>query len=391
MPTHRVRMERDVAERDPVLTWWQTHKVARNMLTNVKANHPSLTVLSITAHFYGAPAGVINDLLRSVRDYNTHIEVLEMSNVGISKNQLTIIVNLLQRGHVWSINLGETNDISNNDWCDYFANHVESTNLCCMYASLQHPLQKEVKQKLQVSLRANRLTEKRWRMESRLDTLKRYKKKNWWNPPIHPKGSIRWWPNHSERGLLGDTADEIIRSMETHGALVHRSSNVLLVVNQDDHHTKKILDTLIIGLKKAQCAIYVVMNSNMNADTPTPHNGCHYMLSNIYNQSFIANIDAEFSGVHFRHVFVGAVNVHHNSTIFCHNMGGLLRRLDGHPDEGIYIHGDPTNLMKQSYFRYYAQVVPSQDMRLVHYLIDCLPPPNTTIAYLKSLVMMRRK
>ena len=403
VPAIRVRVEerdvtvaqRNVAQRDPVETWWRNHAVARDVLCRVKSNPPSLTVLNITTCFYGAPTGVISGLLRAVRDYNTHIEVLEMSNVGITQNQLTIVVNLLQRGHVWSINLGETNDISNDAWCDCFANHVESTNLCCMYASLQHPKQKQVKDRIQASLRANRVTEKRWRMESRVDTLKQYKKKNWWNPPTPPKDGIGWWPNPHERELLGDSAEEMVQSMDTHGALVHRRINVLLVVNRDEFHTwdesqtNKMLEMLIDGLQKEQCTIYV----SHDAETSPQHNGCHYMLNDMHKPAFIANIDAAFGGVHFRHILVCVENVK-PTPIFCHNMGGLLRRLDGHSGEGLYIPGDPTILMNQPYFIEYAHIVPHQDMRLVHSLDHSLPlqvPPNMTTAYLKSLFMARRK
>jgi len=88
---------------------------------------------------------------------NTRVEVLYIQNFenGFGDSQLEKLTAVLQRGHIWAVNVGENFHVSLPAW-RAFAAALPSTNVQYMYASEHHFLGTTLKKSMRDAIRANR-------------------------------------------------------------------------------------------------------------------------------------------------------------------------------------------------------------------------------------------
>lgn len=173
---------------------------------------------------------------------------------------------------------------------------------------------------------------------------------------------------------MGGDADNAIFAMNMYGGLLHDKNNVLLVIMNNALSNLNVIHGLIYHLQTKQITVHVVVEKHVIL--PIDDRVC--MCGNIFNRAFLGDVDAAFSCTHFRHVYVICGDTISATAVFLHNVAGLLRRLDGHPTDGVFIPIEQYITSQHPHFIEYAVVVQSS-------LSHCIVSP------LKPVFMMRRR
>jgi len=93
--------------------------------------------------------------------------------------QVLHLLEILKRGHIWCLNLGETYNIKTMTW-EKFAKGLKKTNLTHCYLS-EHTISTKLKDKIRSIVRENRKKHYRHIDPSNLDVIERCTH-CWWNP-----------------------------------------------------------------------------------------------------------------------------------------------------------------------------------------------------------------
>lgn len=94
-------------------------------------------------------------------------------------SQLKKLIEVLKRGYIWTLNIGETYNISNETW-DLFSKELINTNVTHMYAS-EHTITGECKKLIMATMRENRKHTTRHVDPENLSVIKGITH-CWWNP-----------------------------------------------------------------------------------------------------------------------------------------------------------------------------------------------------------------
>lgn len=74
---------------------------------------------------------------------------------GMLDHQLQMLTEVLKKGRIWALNVGENMNISRKAW-EHFADELKHTNVSFMYVSEHHLLRTNLKQKMMDAIRDNR-------------------------------------------------------------------------------------------------------------------------------------------------------------------------------------------------------------------------------------------
>ena len=109
------------------------------------------------------------------------------------------LIEVLKRGYIWTINVGELYNISNDTW-NLFARELPNSNITHMYAS-EHTMSKECKLSIMATMRENRKTHKRHSEPQNLEVIRAITH-CWWNP-INAKSLQPYLDLEKDKQLLG--------------------------------------------------------------------------------------------------------------------------------------------------------------------------------------------
>lgn len=69
--------------------------------------------------------------------------------------QLKLLTEVLKKGHIWALNIGENENISLDAW-EQFTQDLEETRVSFMYVSEHHLMRTDLKQRMMDAIRQNR-------------------------------------------------------------------------------------------------------------------------------------------------------------------------------------------------------------------------------------------
>ena len=153
------------------------------VLEMIRSNHPDIEVFRIKNHNIppDSPSYVMEAILNALK-VNTNCQVLYIHNFneGMVDENIQLLLEVLQLGRIWGLNLGETYKVTNETWHE-FTHSIPDTNVTHMYLS-EHTISKEMNNQLKAYMRENR---KKHDRHSNFDT-NRYVIERvtnmWWNP-----------------------------------------------------------------------------------------------------------------------------------------------------------------------------------------------------------------
>ena len=106
---------------------------------------------------------VLNEAFRLLGTNNV-VEVLYCQNLedGMTDDTLGTLIDVLKKGRIWALNVGENYRITNAGW-RALAEALPTTNVTHMYVS-EHIITPEMKTRMMSAIRANRISDRRHRV-----------------------------------------------------------------------------------------------------------------------------------------------------------------------------------------------------------------------------------
>jgi len=152
-----------------------------DLLEDLTLNNPTTEVLKLKKWLGPDTISLVMDCVLDAMMDNTVIQALYIQNfaLGMRDSQMLKLLKVLQQGHIWSINIGETYKVSNKTW-ELFREGLKGTNVTHMYAS-EHTISSPMKLSLMAIIRDNRKKHKRHCDPGNLAVIKRITH-CWWNP-----------------------------------------------------------------------------------------------------------------------------------------------------------------------------------------------------------------
>ena len=153
------------------------------------------------------PASIMDKLISKIGKAYT-IQVLYIQNFpdGMLDAQLAHLTEVLKKGHIWAMNIGEAAKVSLQGW-QKFAADLKYTNITHMYASENTLLTKGLKIKMMDAIRENRKTDKRHYDKSNRHIIDQVKKM-WFNPSRSPKYQRQFKPPQGQEWSLSSPGAE---------------------------------------------------------------------------------------------------------------------------------------------------------------------------------------
>ena len=153
------------------------------------------------------PASIMDKLISKIGKAYT-IQVLYIQNFpdGMLDAQLAHLTEVLKKGHIWAMNIGEAAKVSLQGW-QKFAADLKYTNITHMYASENTLLTKQLKIKMMDAIRENRKTDKRHYDKSNRHIIDQVKKM-WFNPSRSGKYQRQFKPPQGQEWSLSSPGAE---------------------------------------------------------------------------------------------------------------------------------------------------------------------------------------
>ena len=150
-----------------------THPKLLELLEKCTLDDPSLGILKLKKFIGPDAIPLVIDAILDVLMFNTSVQALYIQNfnVGLKDDQLKKLIDVLKRGYIWTLNIGETYNISNESW-NLFAKELPNTNVTHMYAS-EHTITGDCKKSIMASMRENRKHTTRHVDPENLEVIKR--------------------------------------------------------------------------------------------------------------------------------------------------------------------------------------------------------------------------
>ncbi|GMH62976.1 hypothetical protein TrRE_jg13484 [Triparma retinervis] len=169
-------------------------------LVRLTLDDQSLAILKLKKFIGPDSNHIVIDAVLEALSFNTSVQALYIQNfnVGMKDKQILKLVDVLKRGYIWTLNVGETYNVLPETW-GFFTDQLALTNVTHMYAS-EHTLSKASKLRIMDTMRSNRKKHNMHCDPDNLDVIKGVTH-CWWNP-INAK-ALRPYLKDDEEDLLG--------------------------------------------------------------------------------------------------------------------------------------------------------------------------------------------
>jgi hypothetical protein len=181
------------------------------LLERLTLDDQSLAILKLKK-FIGMDSNqIVIDAILEALMFNTSVQALYIQNfnVGMKDNQVFKLIDVLKRGYIWTLNIGETYNVRPETW-GLFTEQLTHTNVTHMYAS-EHTMSKSCKLKIMETMRFNRKKHSMHCDPDNLDVIKGVTH-CWWNP-INAK-ILRPYLIEGEELLLGTDKTKTVKDLE---------------------------------------------------------------------------------------------------------------------------------------------------------------------------------
>lgn len=177
----------------------------KRLLAKVQGN--DVDVLKLHHHLGpDANRAVIGAVLSALMHCES-CQVLYMQNFneGVTDAEMDLLVEVLRRGRIWCVNLGENYKVTTQRWWQ-FCDELAHTQVTHMYVS-DHVIPAELKTSMRSVIRANRSKHGRHSDPANMAVIKRCTNM-WWNPINHFKSQMRRRPTRraGRRVLAGSSS-----------------------------------------------------------------------------------------------------------------------------------------------------------------------------------------
>eukprot|EP00520_Triparma_pacifica_P000469 CAMPEP_0118660228 /NCGR_PEP_ID=MMETSP0785-20121206/15558_1 /TAXON_ID=91992 /ORGANISM="Bolidomonas pacifica, Strain CCMP 1866" /LENGTH=1050 /DNA_ID=CAMNT_0006553435 /DNA_START=177 /DNA_END=3329 /DNA_ORIENTATION=- len=177
-----------------------SHPSVLELLERLTLDDESLAILKLKKFIGMDTSPLVIDAILDALMFNTSVQALYIQNFnyGMKDTQVFKLIEVLKRGFIWTLNIGETYNVRPDTWA-YFAQELIHTNVTHMYAS-EHTISGKCKLNIMESMRVNRKKHDMHCNPENLDVIKGVTH-CWWNP-INAK-VLRPYLKDSDKALLG--------------------------------------------------------------------------------------------------------------------------------------------------------------------------------------------
>ena len=152
-----------------------------SLLKRIRENADDTVVLKLHNYIPADASTAVIDAVLEALMHNTKCQALYIQNFsnGCRDKQVKKLVQVLRRGHIWALNVGENYNVTVNTWTA-FAKDLESTNVTHAYLS-EHRISTELKKAIMDAIRRNRLKHTNHSAIRNIKVIRQVTHM-WWNP-----------------------------------------------------------------------------------------------------------------------------------------------------------------------------------------------------------------
>ena len=189
-----------------------THPSVLELLERLTLDDEDLAILKLKKFIAPDTSQLVIDTILDALMYNTSVQALYIQNfnIGLKDPQVKKLTEILKRGYIWTLNIGETYNVLPESW-DEFTGELGNTNVTHMYAS-EHTISKGCKLQIMATIRENRKKHERHCDPGNLEVIKGVTH-CWWNP-INAK-ILRPYIKEEDKELLGVDKTKTAKELES--------------------------------------------------------------------------------------------------------------------------------------------------------------------------------